>query len=180
MWESLESKMTIELGSVKACKSVFLSCYSQVGMKFTLDYNKMLVLDAEALAETGIKESYQSVVRVLGQYVPEPAQIQEMVDNDAPSYIVKCGDVEYVIYSPALPDEEGQTWGRATYAFFKMINDQLTKSEYRLYAINGGNDLGGLFLTKSECDAARKSLPRKEDWPYLPTPEHPWHGQYHG
>jgi len=149
-------------------------------MKFTLDYNNMFFLDAEALAEAGINEAYKSVVPVLGQYVPEPAQIQEVVDNDAPSYVVKCGDLEYVIYSPALPNEEGQSWGRAAYALFKIVNDQLTKSPYRLYAINGGNDLGGMFLTQSECEAARKSLPRKMDWPYLPTLDHPWYGQYHG
>jgi hypothetical protein len=64
--------------------------------------------------------------------------------------------------------------------FFKIINDQLAKSEYRLYAINGGNDLGGMFLTQPECEAARKSLPRKDDWPYLLTLEHPWYGQLHG
>ena len=77
-------------------------------MKFTLDYDKMLFLDAETLAEAGIKEAYQSMMRVLGQYVSEPAQVQEVVDNDAPSYALKCGDLEYVIYSPALPGEEGQ------------------------------------------------------------------------
>jgi hypothetical protein len=148
-------------------------------MKSTLDYGKMLFLDAETLAEAGIKEAYQSLVRVLSQYVSEPAQVEEVVDNDAPSYVVKSGDLEYVIYSPALPDEEGQSWGRATYAFFKIVNDQLTKSEYRLYAINGGNDLGGMFLTQTECEVARKSLPHKQDWPYLPTLEHPWYGQYH-
>lgn len=149
-------------------------------MKFILDYGKMLLLDAETLAEVGIKEAYQSMLRDLRHYVPEPAQVQEVVDNDAPSYAVRCGNLEYVIYSPALPAEEGQSWGRATHAFFKIINDQLLKSEFRLYAINGGNDLGGMLLTQPECEAARKSLPRKEDWPYLPTPEHPWYGQYHG
>jgi hypothetical protein len=148
-------------------------------MKSALDYDKMLFLDAENLAEAGIMEAYQSTVQVLGQYVSEPAQVQEVVDNDAPSYVVKCGSLEYVIYSPGLPEEEGQSWGRATHALFKIINDQLTQSEYRFYAINGGNDLGGMFLTQSQCEAARKSLPRKEDWPYLPTTEHPWYGQYH-
>ena len=148
-------------------------------MKFKLDYDKMLFFDAETLAEAGIKEAYQSILKVLGQYVSEPAQVQEVVDNDAPSYVARCGDLECEIYSPALPEGEGQLWGRATHAFFKIVNEQLTKSEYRLYAINGGNDLGGMFLTQPECEAARKSLPRKEDWPYLPTPEHPWYGQYH-
>ncbi len=113
--------------------------------------------------------AYHSILKVLGQYVTEPAQVQEVVDDDAPSYLVRCGDQGYVIYSPALPDEEGQSWGRATHAFFKIINDQLEKSEHRFYAINGGNDLGGIFLTQPECEAARKSLARKEDWPYLPT-----------
>ncbi len=116
---------------------------------------------------------------VLGQYVSEPAAVQEVVDNDAPRYIVKCGGPGYVIYSPALPDGEGQSWGRAAHAFFRIINDQMAKSEYRLYAIGGGNDLGGMSLTQPECEVAHKSLPRKEDWPYLPTFEPPWYGQYH-
>lgn len=152
----------------------------RLAMTSTLDYGKMLLLDAEDLAEAGIKEAYHSMLGILRQYVSEPAEVEEVVANDAPSYVVKCGDLEYVIYSPALPDEEGQSWGRATHAFFTIVNEQLKKSDYRLYAINGGNDLGGMFLTQRECDAARKSLPRKEDWPYLPTLEHPWYGQYHG
>jgi hypothetical protein len=145
-------------------------------MNFRLDYDKMLVLDAETLAESGIKEAYQSILTVLRQYVSQPAEVQEILDDDAPSYIVTCGGQEYVICSP---DEQEESWGRATHAFFKIINDQLAKSEYRLYAINGGNDLGGMFLTQIECEAARKSLPRKQDWPYLPTLEPPWYGQYH-
>jgi hypothetical protein len=147
---------------------------------FKLDYGKMVFLDAEDLAESGIKDAYQSISGVLGRYLPEPAPVQEILDNDAPSYVVRCRDREYVIYAPGLPENEGQNWGRATCAFFEIINDQLRNSEYRLYAINGGNDLGGMFLTRNECELARKTLPRKEDWPYLPTLQHPWYGQYHG
>lgn len=113
-----------------------------------LDYNKMLRLDAEDLAEGGILRAYEPVREILSQYVAEPAEIQELVDDGKPSYAVRCREQQYVIYSPALPDDEGQSWGRASYAFFKIVNDQLTKSEYRLYAINGGNDLGGMFLTQ--------------------------------
>jgi len=127
-------------------------------MKFRLDYDKMLFLDAEDLAESGIKEAYQSILKVLGRYVPEPAQVHEVVDNDAPSYVVRCADREYVIYSPALPEEEGQGWGTATHAFFKIVNDQLTESEYRLYAINGPtckhpNTLGTASITASSARA---------------------------
>jgi len=66
------------------------------------------------------------------------------------------------------------------HAFFKIINNQLAKSEYRLCTIGGGNDLGGMFLTQPECETARNALRRKEDWPDLSTSEHPWYGQYHG
>jgi hypothetical protein len=148
-------------------------------MKFRLDYAKMLVLDAEDLAEAGIKKAYESALPVLRQYVSQPAQVQDVIDNDVPSYLVRCGGQEYVIYSPALPEDEGRLWARPAYVFFKIINDQLAKSEYRLYAINGGNDLGGMFLTQSEYEAARKSLPRKKDWPYLLTLEYPWYGEPH-
>lgn len=77
---------------------------------FTLDYDKMLLLDAEDLAEGGILRVYQSIREILSQYVAEPAQIQEVVGDDKPSYIVRCDEQEYVIYSTALPDEEGQSW----------------------------------------------------------------------
>src|SRR5215475_10669062 len=107
---------------------------------FKLDYSKMVVLDAEDLAEGGILWAYQPVRKILSQYIAEPAEIQEVVDDGKPSYAVRCRREEYVIYSPALPDDDGQNWGRATYAFFKIVNDQLVNSEYRLYAINGGND----------------------------------------
>jgi hypothetical protein len=148
-------------------------------MAFTLNYDNMLLLDAEDLAEGGIKKAYDSLVRDLGRFISPPAEVREVVDNDAPSYVVRCGDQEYLIYSPEVPDDDGQSWGRAAYAFFKIVNDQLTKSEYRLYAINGGNELAGMFLTQSECETARRSLPGKGNWPYLPTLEHPWYGLYH-
>ena len=145
----------------------------------SLDYDKMHLFDAEDLAEGGIGHAYQRVRDIISQYVGETAEIQEVIDDSEPSYTVKCRGQAYPIYSPVLVDDEGQSWGRATHAFFKIVNDQLVKSKYRLYAINGGNDLGGMFLSDTECEAARKSLLRKEDWPYLPTLEHPWYGQPH-
>ena len=39
-----------------------------------------------------------------------------------------------------------KSWGRAAYAFFKIVNDQLTKSEYRLYAITAATSWEGCFL----------------------------------
>src|SRR5215475_3799958 len=119
-------------------------------MGFKLDYDKMLLLDAEDLAEGGILRAYQSVQSALIGCGVEPGQVEEFFDDNKPSYSVKYGEQQFLIYSPGLPDDEGQSWGRAAHAFFKIVNDQLSKSELRLYAINGGNDLGGMFLTRTE------------------------------
>jgi hypothetical protein len=148
-------------------------------MGFVLDYDKMILLDAEDLAEAGIKRAYDALVPEIKRYNPSCRELQEILDNDAPRYVVRCGGGEHVIYSPELPDDEGQSWGRAAHAFFSIVNGQLTQTEYRLYAINGGNDLGGIFLTQAQCEASRQALPRRQDWPYLPALEHPWYGQYH-
>ena len=45
--------------------------------------------------------------------------------------------------------------------------------------LNRGNLLGAMFLTRPQCEVARQSLVRREDWPHLPTLEHPWYGQPH-
>jgi hypothetical protein len=148
-------------------------------MPFTLDYDRWIHLDAEDLAETGIREAYESLLPELRKYVPQPARVQELIDNDTPRYSVRCGTKEYAIYGPEQDDENGNSWGRATYAFFSIVNGQLAGSEYRFYAINGGNDLGGMFLTPAQAQAAQDTLPNRRDWPYLPTDEPPWYGQCH-
>lgn len=148
-------------------------------MDFKLDYDQLVILDAEDLAETGIGNAYQALLPTLRQYVSQPADIEEIIDEDAPSYAVRHGGQTYSIYSPELDEGEGQSWGRAAHAFFSIVNTQLMQSEYRFYAINGGNDLGGMFLKPAECEAAKRSLTGKNDWPYFPTLEHPWYGQHH-
>ena len=139
----------------------------------------MILLDAEDLAEAGIREAYESLLPEIRKYVPKPAEVEEVIDHDAGRYAVKSGAREFVIYGPELHDEVSDSWGRATVAFFTIVNDQLADSQYRFYAINGGNDLGGMFLTMSQAEAAQKALPNKSDWPYLPKDEPEWFGQYH-
>ena len=41
------------------------------------------------------------------------------------------------------------------------------------------NDLGGMFFTLEHAEEAKKFLPRKVDWPYLPVLQAPWYGQFH-
>ena len=50
---------------------------------------------------------------------------------------------------------------------FSLVNQQLSDAEVSFYAINGGNDLGGMFLTEAQVEQARRSLPLKSDWPNL-------------
>lgn len=147
-------------------------------MAFTLDYDEWIHLDAEELAETGIGEAYERLRPELQKYIPQPARIEEVVDDETPMYSVKCGSREYQLYGPNLVDENGASWGRAAVAFFEIVNEQLCDSEFRFYAINGGNDLGGMFLTPAQAQESRTSLP-KPDWPYLPKDEPPWYGQHH-
>ncbi len=141
-----------------------------------LDYDETIILDAEALAETGIKPAYEQLLPRLKKYVASPAAVSERIDNDVPSYSVSCLGKRYSIYDKGDQDE---SWGRATFALFDIVNRQLAKTPYRFFAINGGNDLGGMFLTPAQAEAAQKSLPRRQDWPYLPDASKPWHGQYH-
>jgi hypothetical protein len=146
---------------------------------FTLDYDLWIHLDAENLAETGIAEAYERLLPLLRKYVPHPAQVEDVIDNDTPTYSVRCGGKEYAIYGPNLGQEDGGGWGRATVAFFAIVNEQLADTVYRFYAINGGNDLGGMFLTPAQALESRASLPRPQDWPYLPKDEPSWYGQHH-
>ena len=148
-------------------------------MSDALDYDQWLHLDAENLAEAGIREAYESLLPELRKYVPQPAEIEEVIDNKAGRYAVKSGAKEFVIYAPDLHDDGGESWGRATVAFFTIVNDQLASSQHRFYAINGGNDLGGMFLTQEEAAAAQKAIPNKTYWPYFPKDEPDWCGQYH-
>lgn len=165
------------------CRRSILGHRSKVGcgvifsrrMEPALDYRRVLPLDAEDLAETGVLAAYDAVCRELTRYVPRPAEVEEVFDPDAPSYLVRCRGEEFLIYAPDIPPEEG--WGRAAHALFSIVNAQLADTAYRFYALYGGNDLGGTFLTRSECLEARRALPRREDWPYLPTLEAPRFGQ---
>lgn len=134
-----------------------------------LDYDKLVILDAEDLAEQGIANAYKELLPELSEHVEHPAELEELIDEKLGSYATRCNGVEHIVYSPSIPGSDEESWGRATYLFFKLVNDQLADAEVRFYAINGGNDLGGMFLTPAEVKAAQAALPKKSDWPYIPN-----------
>ncbi|WP_047248292.1 hypothetical protein [Chromobacterium subtsugae] len=147
--------------------------------RLPLDYEQMVILDAESLTEAGIKEAYGMLMPILKKYLANPEALVEEIDCDLPSYSVVSAGVVYEIYSPALQMSEGDAWGRATYAFFAIINRQLKASAVKFYAIDNGNGLGGMFLSERQAAAACRNLKAKADWPYLPTLASPWYGQHH-
>jgi hypothetical protein len=147
-------------------------------MGIALNYDDAIHLDAEELAEGGIAEAYGRVVPKLREYVATPLAVVETRDDEAPSYSVQCGQRSFLIYAPEIKGISN-SWGNATVAFFDIINSQLVDSTHRFYAINGGNDLFGIFLTPDQAASAQQLLPNKFDWPYLPKDEQEWYGQFH-
>lgn len=145
----------------------------------SLDYDSLILLDAEALAEQGINEAYEQLLPELKQYVEAPIKIEEKFSSETGSYEVKAGGEIYKIYGPELDGNEAESWGRATYALFQIINKQITKGDVRFYAINSANNLGGLFLSQSAAELSRNALNNRQDWPYLPELISPWYGQFH-
>jgi hypothetical protein len=71
-------------------------------MPYNLDYEKWIHLDAENLAEKGIADAYEALLPVLRRYVQEPALLEELIDDDAPQYSVRCRGREFAIYGPGL------------------------------------------------------------------------------
>lgn len=129
-----------------------------------LNYDDMLILDAEELAEGGIKRAYDNdIVPVLKNHIPAPAEVSEELQHGE-FYAVTCNGQRYDIYSP---DDAEESWGKATYALFALVNAQLAAAPVKFYAINGGNELGGMFLTQEAYGAACKAL-KASDRPYLP------------
>jgi hypothetical protein len=154
------------------------SCNSEIDtQQFHLDYDQLIYLDAENLAEQGILEAYNELKPKLSTLFSSLSEIEEHIESDTGAYSVKSMGKKYDIYGPKLNEGEGQSWGRATVSFFEIINLQLKGSGVKFYAINGGNDLGGMFLTDGEYKAAIESIETKTDWPYIPKLEHPWYGQ---
>ena len=144
---------------------------------FELDYEDLVMLDSEDLAEVGILEAYDKLLPKLGEYLESPRSIKELLSNGNAEYSVESGGKIYEIYSPSIPEVD--RWGNATFSFFKIINDQLKDQAYKFYAFNSGNDLSGMFLTEDQYKQAISSISTKTDWPYIPTLEKEWYGQQH-
>jgi hypothetical protein len=149
-----------------------------------IDYGLALHLDAEDLAEEGIQDAYREIAACMAEHGVQGRPITENIDSSRGDYSVDFDGHLCVIWGPGgVPadswESQADAWGLATHALFDIVNRQLAASDVRLFAIGGGNDLSGIFMSTAQAEEARRALPRKTDWPYLPTPEPPWFGMFH-
>ena len=136
--------------------------------KDPLDYDDLVALDAEDLADQGIAGAYRELMPALRKHVPEPVAVEEILDPDIGRYAVRFSGRTYLVYGPEISESDANSWGRATEVFFELVNSQLTESAVRFYAFYGGNDLSGMFLSPETAQQACVALQRKSDRPYLP------------
>ena len=139
-----------------------------------LDYEQVVHLDAEELAEQGIQEAYNALLPRLRQYSGSPLEVVEEVDGERGIYSVLAGGVRYEIWGPDLKPNDG--WARASVAFFSIVNRGLEASAHKFYALYSDNDLSGVFLTEEEYLQARRAIEQRSSWPYLLVNEPPHYG----
>ncbi|QGZ38812.1 hypothetical protein IP92_05205 [Pseudoduganella flava] len=139
------------------------------------DYDDILPLDAEDLAEQGILAAYREVLPHLARYCAHPIEIVEELDNDGGGYAVVAAGVRHQIHAEDH-GHDGESWARATVALFRIVNANLADSTHKFYALNGGNDLSGIFLTDEQFRLARRVYKRPSDWPWMPDDRLSGHG----
>lgn len=146
--------------------------------EWAFDWDKLIHLDAETLAEEGMKEAYDALLPTLKKYVKEPAELTEIVFANSDDYVVELKGKRWIIVDENTKTS-GDAWVNAAVAFFEIVNLQLTESNRTFYAFYGSNDFSGMFLTFDEFESGRARLSEKSDWPYLPTHKGEYNGRPH-
>jgi hypothetical protein len=143
------------------------------GAPAPFDYDDVVLLDAEELAEEGILEAYQQLHPQLRQYGASEPDIAEEADPDEATYTVFADGKRYDIYGKEVEED---AWILATIAFFDIVNASLAHTGHRFYALYGGNDLAGIFLTEAQFELARQSIARPAHRPWVPVDQPPHYG----
>ncbi|MFC5477969.1 hypothetical protein [Massilia suwonensis] len=146
---------------------------SQPPADLPFDYDDLVLLDAEDLAEVGILEAYQQLHPQLRQYGAAEIDIAEEVDEDAGTYTVLADGIRYPIYGEGAEED---AWVLATIAFFDIVNAGLADASHRFYALYGGNDLAGIFLSDEQFRLAQRCFKRAMDRPWVPVNQPPHYG----
>jgi hypothetical protein len=137
------------------------------------DDDDIVLLDAEDLADGGILEAYEQLHPQLRQHEAADIDIAEEFDAEAGTYAVLAAGTRYDIRGA---DAQGDAWVLATIAFFEIVNASLAQATHRFYALYGGKDLAGIFLTGEQFQNARQDIERHADWPWTPVNRAPDYG----
>ena len=123
-------------------------------------------IDAEELIEGSFSSLYDEVRKKLIKHGIELEEdcIEEDVDTSEGVTTVSYNDQEYILCNNDIED----SWERGAYVFFMIINSQIYDKNLKFYAVNGGNDLSGILLKKSEGARLMKLFANDEDLPYIP------------
>jgi len=143
--------------------------------EWALDWDTLVHLDVEELAEGGMKQAYDGLLPALTQFITSPAELTEIEVENSDDYIVELNGRRWVIMDEGA-QSSGEVWVNAAVAFFEIVNSQLTNSDKTFYAFYGSHDFSGMFLTQEEYELGRSKLSNKLDWPYIPT----HHGEFNG
>jgi hypothetical protein len=138
-----------------------------------LNYDHAILLDAEDLAEGGINKAIETIQADLNR-AKIPVKLSAVKETHG-----EIGSIEYknktIVFFDSEKENNDHLWALATYALFFVVNDQLEDSGYKLYAVNGGNDLVGFLLRDNEYRAAIK-VTDVDNRPYLPSDKPPMFG----
>ena len=137
--------------------------------------------DAEDLAEGGVAGFLETISGFLAAEGVRVPRIEE--EHSESGYALRWDGERDVIWDATdLAREEsepGRLWGIAPVRAFALVNRWLGSagSPERLYAVNGGNDLFGLFLTPDQFAAiASYAGQDRRGAPYEAKDEPPWYG----
>jgi hypothetical protein len=143
-----------------------------------LNYDDLISLDAETLAEEGIAGAYQRLLPELKNISAIPLRFMSILILKSQN--TKCrvmGRSSLYILQKSLVLK--RKVGQEQHILFVIVNAQLCDSEITFFAIDADNNLSGMFLAEQEAMAARNIIKSEADWPYIPTLDAPFYGQYH-
>ncbi len=144
-----------------------------------INYELAIHLDAESLAEMGMKEAYVELQRQSVDIEVQWAPMREMFDgknegfDGGANYRVEVNRKVYPVFGSTPANDP---WAVATATFFDVVNSQLSDFPFKFYAINAGNDLYAIRLTAEEFKRAQLYHMGSPYGPYLPNYTPPNYG----
>ena len=149
------------------------------------DGHRYFHADAEDLSEGAVGGFLRQIAAFLSNFAIRVDSVEDDFKDNGYEVTIN-GKRHGILNQPHLDRalvEPGFLWGISTVRTFALVNELLadTRTDERLYAFYGGNDLASIFLTPQlyEYICSQPGW-RKQDYPYLPRESNDgWFGQPH-